>query len=97
MHQLRPAINITFEEADQDEEHSQESEGLGEESQTEKQAIGKSGREPEYDESSDEADVVVSDESENYFQGEIRSSTTFFLGARSRFGRPIRVNNRLIQ
>ena len=45
-------INITFKEADQDEEHAQESEGPGEDSQTEEQAIGESGSEPEYDESS---------------------------------------------
>ena len=90
-------INITFEEADQDEEHAPESEGSGEDSQTKEQAIGESGSEPEYDESSDEDEVGVSDESGNYLQGEIGSSTTFLLGARSRFGRAIRFNNRLIQ
>ena len=62
---------------------------------TEEQAIGESGSEREYDESSDEADVGASDKSGNYFQGEIGSSTTFLLGARSRFGRAIRFNNRL--
>ena len=92
-------INITFEEADQDEEHAQESEGPGENSQTEEQAIGESGSEPEYDESSDQADVGASDENGNYFQGKIKSSTTLtlLLGARSRFGRAIRINDRLIQ
>ena len=80
------AIKITFEEADQDEEHAQESEGAGEDSQTEEQTIGESGSEPEYDESSDEADEGASDESGNYFQGEMGSSTTSLLGARSRFG-----------
>ena len=60
-------INITFEEADQDEEHAPESEGSGEDSQTEGQAIGESGSEPEYDESSDEDEdeVGASDESGN--------------------------------
>ena len=92
------SINITFEEADQDEEHAPESEGSGEDSQTEGQAIGESGSEPEYDESgSDEDEVGASDESGNYLQGEIGSSTTFLLGARSRFDRAIRFNNRLIQ
>ena len=85
-------INITFEEADQDEEHAQKSEGPGEDSQTEEQAIWESGSEPEYDESSDEDEVGASDESGNYLQGEIGSSTTFLLGARSRFGRAIRFN-----
>ena len=42
------SINITFEEADQDEEHAPESEGSGEDSQTKEQAIGESGSEPEY-------------------------------------------------
>ena len=96
MHQVRPAINITCEEANQDEEHGQESKGPGEDSQTEEQAIVESGSEPGYDESSDEADEGASDESANYFQGEIGSSTTFLLGARSRFGRAI-PNNRLTQ
>ena len=82
-------IKITFEEADQDEEHAQESEGPGEDSQIEVQAIGESGSEPEYDESSDEDEVASGDESGNYLQGEIGSSTTFLLGARSRFGRAI--------
>lgn len=56
-----------------------------------------SGSEPEYDESSDEDDIGASDEGGNYLQGEIGSSITFLLGARSRFGRAIRFNNRLIQ
>ena len=63
-------------EANQDEEHAQESKGPGEDSQTEEQAIVESGSEPGYDESSDEADEGASDESGNYFQGEIGSSTT---------------------
>ena len=90
-------INITFDEANQDEEHAQESEGPGKDSQTEEQAIGESGSEAEYDESSDEDEEGASDESGNYIQGEIGSSTTFLLGARPRFGRAIRFNNRLIQ
>ena len=90
-------INITFEEADQDEEGGQESEGPGEDSQTEEQAMEESGSEPVYDESSDEDHVGASDESGNYLQGEIGSSTTFLLGARLRFGRAIRFTNRLIQ
>ena len=96
MHQVRPAIKITCEEANQDEEHAQESKGHGEDSQTEEQAIVESGGESGYDESSDEADEGASDESGNYFQGEIGSSATFLLGVRSRFGRAI-PNNRLIQ
>ena len=91
-YQVRPAINITFVEADQGEEHAQESDGPGEDSHTEDQAIGESGSEPQYDESSDEADEGANDESGNYFQGEIGSSTT-----RLRFGRVIRFNNHLIQ
>ena len=83
-------------EANQDEEHAQESKGPGEDSQTEEQAIVESGSESGYDESSDEADEGASAESGNYFQGEIGSSTTFLLGVRSRFGRAI-PNNRLIQ
>ena len=82
-------INITFEEADQDEEVGQESERPGEDSPTEEQVIEESGSEPEYDESSDEDDVGASDESGNYLQAEIGSSTTFLLGARSHFGRAI--------
>lgn len=96
MHQVRPAINITCKQANQDEEHAQESKGHGEDSQTEEQAIVESGSESGYDESSDEADEGASAESGNYFQGEIGSSTTFLLGARSRFGRAI-PNNRLKQ
>ena len=83
-------INITLEEAGQDEEHAQESEGPEEDSQTKEQAIGESGVEPEYDESSNESDG-------NSFQGDIESTTTFRLGVRSRFGRAVRFNNRLIQ
>ena len=90
-------INITVEEADQDEEHAQESEGPGKDSKTEEQAIGESGSEPEYDKSSDEDEVGASDESGNYLQGKIGSSTTFLLGARSCFGRAIPFNNRLTQ
>ena len=90
-------INITLEEAGQDEEHAQESEGPEEDSQTKEQAIGESGVEPEYDESSNESDLGASDEGGNSFQGEIESTTTFRLGARSRFGRAVRFNNRLIQ
>ena len=85
-----------MEEAGQDEEHAQESEGPEEDSQTKEQAIAESGGEPEYDESSDETDVGTSDESGNSFQGEIGNTTTFLLGARSRFGRAVRFNNRLI-
>ena len=65
-----------------------------------KKQQGKAEVRPEYDESSDEDDVGrvgAGDESGNYLQGEIGSSTTFLLGARSRFGRAIRFNNRLIQ
>lgn len=90
-------INIKLEEADQDEEDGQESEGPGEDSQTEEQVIEESGSEPEYDGSSDEDDKGASDESGNYLQGEIGSFTTFLLGTRSRFGSTIRFNNRLIQ
>ncbi|PFX28225.1 hypothetical protein AWC38_SpisGene7031 [Stylophora pistillata] len=74
--------NITFEEADQGEEDGQESEGPGEDSQTEEQVIEESGSEPEYDGSSDEDDIGASDEGGNYLQGEIGSSITFLLGAR---------------
>ena len=88
-------INITLEEADQDEEHAQESEGPEEDSQTGEQAIGESGGEPGYDESSNETDVGASDESGNSFQGEIGSTTTFLLCARSRFGRAVPFNDRL--
>ena len=56
---------------------------------TEEQVIKESRSEPEYDESSDEDDVGASDESGNYLQAEIGSSTTFLLGARSHFGRAI--------
>ena len=89
MHQVRPAINVTCEEPDQGKEHAQESEGPGEDFNTEERAIKERGSEPKYDESSDKADEGASDESGNYFQGEIGSFTTFQLGARSRFGRAI--------
>ena len=58
--------------------------------------MDKHGDEPECDESSDEDDVGASNKNGNYLQGEIRSSTTFLLGARSRFGGAIRFNNCLI-
>ncbi|KAJ7383334.1 hypothetical protein OS493_028882 [Desmophyllum pertusum] len=83
-------INVVFEVANQDVHEA------GEGSRTEEQAIDESGDELEYDESSDEDDVGASDERGNYLQGEIGSSATFLLGARSRFGRAIRFNNRLI-
>ena len=52
----------------------------------------------EFDESSDE-EVVNDDSSEptTATHGEIGSSVTFLLGARSRFGRVVRFNNRLLQ
>ncbi len=51
-----------------------------------------------FDESSDE-EVVNDDSSEptTATHGEIGSSVTFLLGARSRFGRVVRFNNRLLQ
>ena len=53
----------------------------------------------EFDQSSDEE--VSEDGQENtrcptLLQGEIGSSATFLLGARTRFGREIRFNNRLL-
>ena len=60
-------INITLEEADQDEKHAQESEGPEEDSQTGEQAIRESGSELEYDESSNETDVGASDKVETPF------------------------------
>ena len=82
--------------AGQDVSDEQETGGPGEDAQTEEQATDERGDKPEYHESSDEDDVGASDEKLNYLQGEIGSSTTFLLGARSRFGRAIRFNNRLI-
>ena len=46
--------------------------------------------------SSDEKIEETADESEPMLQGEIGSSANFLLGARSRFGRVIRFNNRLL-
>jgi hypothetical protein len=48
---------------------------------------------PEYDESSDEE---VRTDTEEFVQGEVGSSANFLIGATSRFGRAIRVNNRLL-
>ena len=42
-----------------------------------------------YEESSNKDDEGASNESRNYLQGEIGSSTNFLLGARSCFGRAI--------
>jgi len=49
----------------------------------------------EYDESSDEEGEDRPDDS-TLLQGEIASSATFLLGARTRFGRVVRFNNRLL-
>ena len=48
----------------------------------------------EYDESSDEEVEDRPDDSTS-LQGEIGSSATFLLGVRTRFGRVVRINNRL--
>lgn len=52
----------------------------------------------EFDESSDEEveDVKDGGEDTRLVQGEIGSSATFLLGARTRFGRVVRFNNRLL-
>ena len=52
--------------------------------------------EDEFDESSDEELVEDGREDITLLQGEIGSSATFLLGARTRFGRVIRFNNRLL-
>ena len=49
----------------------------------------------EFDESSDE-DVEDHGREESLLQGEIGSSATFLLGAKTRFGRVVRFNNRLL-
>jgi len=49
----------------------------------------------EYDESSDE-EVEDRPDDSTLLQGEIGSSATFLLGARTRFGRVVRFNNRLL-
>jgi len=49
----------------------------------------------EYDESSDE-EVEDRPDDSTLLQGEIGSSATFRLGARTRFGRVVRFNNRLL-
>ena len=74
-------INVSFEEPEEEEE--------------EEARIDESGEETEYDQSSDEDYAGGSNENGNYLQEEIGSSTTFLLGAKSRFGRAIRFNNRL--
>ena len=51
--------------------------------------------EDEFDESSDE-EVDDDPEVSTLIQGEIGSSATFLLGARTRFGRAVRFNNRLL-
>ncbi|KAK2550948.1 hypothetical protein P5673_028331 [Acropora cervicornis] len=51
--------------------------------------------EDEFDESSDE-EVDDDPELSTLVQGEIGSSTTFLLGARTRFGRAVRFNHRLL-
>ena len=51
--------------------------------------------EDEFDESSDEEDDDDPEVS-TLVQGEIGSSATFLLGARTRFGRAVRFNNRLL-
>ena len=51
--------------------------------------------EDEFDESSDE-EVDDDPEVSTLVQGEIGSSATFLLGARTRFGRAVRFNNRLL-
>ena len=89
-------MNVTFQEPNGDDHYAQQAGRTGEEARTEEQAIDEDRDEPEYDESSDEDDEGVSDESGNYLQGEIGSATNFLLGVRSRFGRAIRFNNRLI-
>ena len=68
--------------------------GPGDDSQTVEQAMEDESN--KYDESSDEDDVGTSNESGNFLQGEIGSSTTFLLGTKSRFGRAIPFNNRLL-
>ena len=84
-------VNAVFEEAIRD---VLEAGGPGDDSQTVEQAMEDESN--EYDESSDEDDVGTSDENGNFLQGEIGSSTTFLLGIRSRFGRAIQFNNRLL-
>ena len=66
-----------------------------EETEEEEARINESGDDTEYDQSSDEDDAGASNENGDYLQEEIGSSTTFLLGAKSRFGRAIRFNNRL--
>ena len=51
--------------------------------------------EDEFDESSDE-EVDDDPEFSTLVQGEIGSSGTFLLGARTRFGKAVRFNNRLL-
>ena len=51
----------------------------------------------EFDSSSDEeVEGEEADRGDSLFQGEIGSSATFVLGARSRFGRVVRFNNRFL-
>ena len=49
----------------------------------------------EFDESSDE-DVEDHGQEESLLQGEIGNLATFLLGAKTRFGRVVRFNNRLL-
>ena len=49
----------------------------------------------EYDESSDE-EVEVNEADRTIIQAEIRTAPTFLLGTRTRFGREVRFNNRLL-
>ena len=51
--------------------------------------------EDEFDESSDE-EVDDDPEVSTLVQGDIGSSATFLLGARTRFGRAVRFNNRML-
>ena len=49
----------------------------------------------EYDEISDE-EVEVNEADRTIIQAEIGTTTTFLLGTRTRFGREVRFNNRLL-
>ena len=83
-------VHVVFEEAIRD---VLEAGRPGDDSQTVQAMDDESS---EYDESSNEDNVEISDESGNVLLGEIGSSATFLLRARSRFGRAIRFNNRLL-
>ena len=76
-----------------DSEDSEESEQL----QAEGIQMINRDEEPQFDESSDEEEPCPDDETAPMLiQGEIGTAATFLLGARTRFGRVVRFNNRLL-